>query len=175
MNTLKKNPYLFATATALAIIAAFIFVSEPQKTAINEQFNEVGRLTADRELAQQQVDQSTRFQADFQSLIDQEANLNTYLFPRGQELQFFQTLEDRAAATKVELAVQFKQLGGQTDTNVIPTSLSVSGSWPNIISFLNELERLPQYLTVTTINIQAGDRTSGAIELNSYWYEPQEH
>lgn len=75
-----------------------------------------------------------------------------HLFSSGNELELITTLETLASTHSVAQRINSSNLDNITNQKIL-ISLSVSGTYEKVLSYLNDLEHLPYFVSVNHLNI----------------------
>lgn len=119
--------------------------------------------------------------ADFETVVERVAALASVAVREDQELLFVTAIEEAAEASRVEHTLSL-ETANQKDLSPwerqVPVRISADGAYPDIVRFLNAIERLPYLVIVDSINVTAtsaaADRTgpsevSAAVAGTVYW------
>ncbi|MFC1663175.1 hypothetical protein ACFL04_03380 [Patescibacteria group bacterium] len=172
---LKQKSYIYLLAGLVIVFGLFILVIGPQKEIISSTYTKIGGLTADRNLAQQQVQQSEAFQTEYEQVIDKEKLINKYFFNIGEEIDFFQLFEQLATDNNLAQTINFSPTDDSAKLNVIPTTLFIEGDLDNVISYINSLEHIEQYLLLSSFEYKESDPDNISLTLDTYWYMNNEN
>jgi Tfp pilus assembly protein PilO len=168
------HPGLWLHITLLAVVLAFAAI--PQTQSLLQQHTQLG----ESEARQKAVEDAASANVTTQNTTPDVLNgtiLETALLPEDHVVEFVEILE--SAATKTGVTQQIDLLSGQRVVQrgvvVIPSRLTISGSWDTVVKFLAELEASPLYLNVTAMDIIPDNAQSSdvlwTISATTYWQQ----
>jgi len=161
---MKAKLFFFFLCAVLAILTAvgasgFVWGRNQliaQKEAVNEK-----KLELDNN--QKRIDQLIQLSRRYETAKSRADEIDRALPRTSQQAEILLELKSAAAETGVTIAsVQFtgaatpakaetNQATAQQDLYVLPMSLRAAGSYPQIIAFLNRLDTLSRYNSVTSL------------------------
>lgn len=122
-------------------------------------------IIADIRLKQHEID--ARFEAqrrirgsmaDFQTVVGRVAELSSVAVRENKELDFVTAIEGAADANDIEHSLTL-ETANQKDLSPwerqVPFRIFSKGQYPDVVRFLNAIERLPNVLNIDSMNINA--------------------
>lgn len=87
-----------------------------------------------------------------------EALKSQFLSP-GDELLFIQRIEELAVTHNVEASITISEVRSKNDSIITekPFGITLGGTYPNVLSALRSIERLPNMTFIHSVYINAGD------------------
>jgi Tfp pilus assembly protein PilO len=168
----RRQLYTYIASGLIVLIGAYLIMLPIFRDSAATSYEQIGTLLGNLDLTKQQATQSESFQLKFQSVLKSDSQLDDYYFTRGDELKFFQLLEKAATEAGIEQNVEFMP-GESTDRiGPIPATIRIAASFERLIAFMDELEHLPQPITIDNIALQAGDPTAITLKVTTHWYTP---
>jgi Tfp pilus assembly protein PilO len=171
-----KNKFLINIGAILAFfIFIAIFIIYPALAEISRVNNEI---TAERVKLERKIAMGLNMKKIVQDLEEIESTagiLDTIFMKRGQELKFVNQLETIAAIHDVDIDLNSDFVGEQIEANISQVEIKtvLTGNYPNIVKFLEEVENLPQYFNTSSLSITKNtkDKQSSAMaQLTSHIY-----
>lgn len=179
---MKPKLFYFVLAGLLTIgaagtVAGYYFASQ----GLNQRKQVLKQELTKSALADERIDQLTSLRSQFKQLSPLAAKLDNAL-PRVKK-QSEVILQIQQVATSAGMGVSnisFQANNGlPTDTSqavkigdyfAMPISFQLSGSYPQLQSFLQQLESLERYTSVTQLSIsRSGSRLTFTINLNAFF------
>ncbi len=98
---------------------------------------------------------SKKIKADLQNVENKLAILDTIFIPQGDELSLLSSIENLAATSNVEVAIKPDFTGINMGNSIIRTPLSISatGRFDDLLSFLNSLDGTDYILIINQISM----------------------
>jgi Tfp pilus assembly protein PilO len=158
MNNLDyKQKNLIYIGASIAIIAAvFFLVIRPTIAYINET-NE--QIYAERERLEKQYQRIMYLKNNYRKLQEIEEQLDVLddlFLIQNQELEFITTLEDIANKTGVDQDIKLQEVNlNDPKQNLLPFTITASGTMYDIISYLLKIEQLSYYINFKPPSITA--------------------
>lgn len=157
---LEKRTLLIIGLFALLTIAVISGVIIPTVRSIQKAVDDTQEL---RNYLEQRYERIANLRTSIKKINQIRAQVAAYpdhLFTRGQELDLITTLERLAAKNNVTQKINSSNLGKLTD-NRITLSINITGSYPQTMRYLADIEALPYFLNVTKLQL-----TSAATRFN---------
>lgn len=171
----RRKFYIYIAVGIGALIGVYFFVLPMYRATTSQTYEQIGVLLGDLELAKQQASQSESFQLKYQAVLDKDAQINEYFFSRGNELKFFQLLEEAATKAGIEQKIIFTPGESAERIGLIPATLRLSVSFNQLIDYLDQLEHLSQPISVDNISLQESEPLAVTLEVSTYWYTTNEN
>ncbi len=145
---------------SLAAIGWFIIVPTLRDIqsitgAIQEQRNSIEEKYQRGQLLRKLVE-------DFKKIGPDKDRLNAAFIQPGGELDFIIGLERLAASREVDFDPQREKADAKARADSFPLTLKLRGTFSQLLSYLQDLERLPAYFNVSSLQLNAGP--DGTIE-----------
>lgn len=99
---------------------------------------------------------------DFRKIGPEKDRLNAAFIRPGGELDFIIGLERLAASHEVDFDPQRVKADPKTRTDALPLTLKLRGSFSQMLGYLQAVERLPTYFSVSSLQLNAAP--DGAVE-----------
>lgn len=176
---LRKRIITALVVTALSAVAVAGAVGVPSVLAIQDLHGQINdaQVAIDQRVAMFRY--LRKAAADLTTAQKRIAALSEVAVHEGHELEFITTMEDLATKTGVEQELNLNTVN-QKDISgwerLIPVSLSVKGTYPQVRDYLTGLERLPYLVSVSDLAISRFSDDEAAVssvaaQLNAtiYW------
>jgi Tfp pilus assembly protein PilO len=135
--------------SALLIIGVVIVPTVRYILELDRQANEL------RNLLEKKNEQAVHYRSTLkqvEKIKDEAPNFSSYFFVAGDELKLVTTLEELAIHNAVTQRIDSSNIDNITDQRVL-ISLTVSGDYDKVLTYLSDLEHLPYFITVTRLNL----------------------
>ena len=164
LTIIKKHPLVVICGLVTVVCGALLYTRTGNITASQ---TELEARTAEANIMIANVKNSTGLAEHVTELQSQRKELEERLLKAGQlavNLQYFYKLE---AETDVKLQGDVRQ-GAASKSNRsyigVPFAVSVQGTYPQVVSFINRLQKGPHFCRITTVNLY---KTSGSDSLSA--------
>lgn len=165
------------TLTTLATLGGYFLASQ----ALNQRKQVLRQELTQSALADERIDQLTSLRSQFKQLSPLAAKLDSALPRTKKQSEIILQIQQVAAASGMGVAnISFQSNNGlPTDTSqaiqvadyfAMPISFQLAGSYAQLQSFLQQLESLERYTSVTQLSIsRSGSRLTFTINLNAFF------
>lgn len=153
-----KRVYIFSGIAAAALVGLLVFIVYPLYQRIITLDEELYNSRVQLAIYQQERTNLEKTQQDYSKIKNDITNISKIFVEREKILDFISALETIAANHSVTQNIDLDAPPTQTDANEsIPVSVSIDGSWQNVLAYLADLESLDYYLVISNLTInQAG-------------------
>ena len=171
----KNRMILILVFTVLIGALEIIFVTIPSIKEIKQTKEEiVGQIDYANKLllAGQTIN---RLQADIKRITPFLDKFNQIFIRPEEQLSFIISLEDLAKNKGVtaELSISDLPKGPKEETVSVPLDMRVQSSFPELVAFLIELQKLDYYINIKTISLNSGgangENISSILRSTTYW------
>lgn len=151
-----------AAAAVVVALAFYFFIYSAQVADMNKVNAQLREVQANLNLANQTKDNIAQLRADKSKMEELVAQFEHRL-PESREIPTL-LKQFEGFAGEIGLNVQLSQLPRITDTNkeTSPYSVKAWGSFHQIVSFINRLERFQRYLKVSDLKIVENEKGAEA-------------
>ncbi|OGY50357.1 MAG: hypothetical protein A3J59_01150 [Candidatus Buchananbacteria bacterium RIFCSPHIGHO2_02_FULL_56_16] len=149
--------------TILVGVAAVVFlIIVPTMRDIERISDDVYREIADLERKWERGQRLRETISNFEKIKAERSTLTRSFIVTGRELEFITTLEGLVADRRLtqNIQLQFEQAVSRTGYEEIPITITLEGRFNRIMQYLDDLERLPYYVTFTAFNFNTGSAAS---------------
>ncbi len=163
---MKVERQIIGTTAALLLLAAAVvgFVIVPTVTQIRDLTDELANQQMEIERQYILRNYVKRALTDIETAQAKFDKIKDTSIMQGEELQFIQALERAANVSGVAQQISLETVNEVELTlweKEIPLKLHIQGAFPNVMSWLNEVEHLEYYILFDSISISA-QRLGGA-------------
>jgi Tfp pilus assembly protein PilO len=185
MSTMRRWTIFTALAVIVVLAAGWLLLVKPQKSKISDYQTQAQTQLQANSLLLTQIEQLQAEQSElpqeqlalqkFSTQIPNDAEEPTLIrqfstAAHGAGVDLGSIAPGAATAVSASTAAGTQTLGGAATTvgalNSLPITLSVTGSYPNIESFFESLEKLPRALLVTGFTVGPGSAPAGTTGTN---------
>jgi len=150
-----KKKILIIAATVLVIVAGFYYFSiADEQTSIKSNRVTLASLEKDRLEKQAIADNLPKFRRDIEKLNKDLKEALTMMPNEAEVPELLQKVSEMVEMSGLQLDV-FELMGEQPQGfySKVPMSMEVSGSFHEVVVFLDKLSKLPRIINVTDINM----------------------
>lgn len=151
-SLLEKKIILTIISFAFVAILIVVTIVAPTIKQIRIVDQETYNLRLALEKKNERIANYRRSLKQIERIKKEMPNFSQFLFSPGQELNLITTLEGIAAKNGVVQHINTSNLDNIANQR-IAMSLSANGPYSKTLSYLNELEKLPYFLTVTRVHL----------------------
>lgn len=152
-NYLKSHFLVVTIIFALLLLGVIFLIILPSAREISSIRKQVleERVRLEKLYVRGQLQKKVR--ENYNSIIESADWLDNILLKENQELQYITALESIAEKNGIKLKIN---VGESVKIDALPfsalnLSLDLTGRWPKIVLFLNDLENLPYYTNIKEI------------------------
>lgn len=156
--TLNLKQRIAAISSGLIILTAAIvyFVIFPTVRDIQNLSDEIYEQRVDLEKKYQRGQLLRQTVEDFRKLEPNKEKLDAVFFTKDSELELITTLEEIASRNRAQASLRIqKSFGLRHGLEVLPISLNIQADFPQLLTYLQDLESLPFYLTIGKLRISS--------------------
>lgn len=164
MKLKLTSQYTLPIGTLILTAGGVIFGLLPLLSSIDNVQKEIATTRLDLATIQEQQKDTSRSQNEAE-LTSQKAALDRMFISTNQVLEFLSLLEERADDADVEEAIIINDFPETGTGNIIeqPISIDATGSYSNIMDYLQKLEAIDYYINVESVTLTGtSTATSGA-------------
>ncbi|MBU0707383.1 type 4a pilus biogenesis protein PilO [Patescibacteria group bacterium] len=154
METLNKKSVLYISIALLVLTGLVVFVVIPMQYSINDLNDQLNEKRLDLAMAQQQSTHSSQ-QENEPELQPMNDKLDDYFVSKNQFLEFVSSLENIAQENNIGINITINEFSDTDPLFDHPLSLSLTGSYNNLINYIIDLESMDYYFNYNTINISS--------------------
>lgn len=160
--TLKRKLILFVVTVLIAIGVVIVVVIIPTMARIKAISRQIYVEREDLETKYQKGQLLKKTLSDFNEIKPDITIVTNAFLISDQELDFVTALEQLEASTGVQQNVDLKTDGAVLSRGFkeIPLRLTVTGTYPNLLAYLRQLERLNYYIYIDSIRFDRQEKTT---------------
>lgn len=180
MKNLIKNRFLVsASSFLLLLIAVIILIVIPSiseirliKNQVNEERERLEKLYTKGQIRRY-------VQKNFENIKNDAEFLDNVILKENQELEYITSIESLAEKNNISITMTTgePQKKSEQSFSELEFIFSVSGSWKNIIKWIEDVELLPYYTNMSEISITTNNQqeqnnrrvANATIKATTYW------
>ena len=148
----------FITVMLAAVALVVWLVILPTISDIKKISNDVYLEVVDLEKKWERGQRLRETVLNFEKIQSERGKLAQAFIIKGQELTFITSLEGLAAERSLvqNIQPQFNQPISRAGFEEIPLTITLQGEFHSLLQYLQDLEQLSYYVTITALNLNAG-------------------
>lgn len=161
MKTLERPLLLHVSLLGALLIVLLVFFFLPYSHDIRENATTFHSERAKESIAIEERQNNLVTEREYDRLSSQASEIDTYFVNDTTLLDALGAIESAGSRADVKLTIEnFQQ--PPSGSSVSPFTLNVDGPYPNILRFLQEVEALDVYVSISDASLLAGEQTTSA-------------
>jgi len=151
----KKTIFLTIFIFLISVSCLVFFLILPNIKSIKERGIEIKKQRLELEETINKVSNSGNLSDNVSDLNEKISSIQSIFMKKGNELDFIKILETTATKNNIfqKISPELSKDNKDDSFSVMNLKLNLTGSFSNVLNYINDIESLESYINITSVNI----------------------
>jgi len=148
----NKKIYIYTGSVLVAFIIMIVFILYPLYNDIIIFNQDIRDQRIQLAIYEQQRNDLEKSRKDYNNIKNEIVNISKIFIEKDQILNLIDTLDIIADANSIIQTINLSDINPSADTTAVKINIELQGNWENLLSYLESLETLDNYISLYDLN-----------------------